>query len=373
MMEPSKNSAPSPQPLAAPPAIGSLRTVSPRGSNASLSSDASTTSTQPMKSSSHGLGRKNSSCGSLSLSTAKSKAPEKTGRWTEEEHEVFLQGLEKHGKQWKLIASMIGTRTVVQVRTHAQKYFQKLERKNNPVPAAAASVVPVPAPAMTTASKRKSLPASLPSRKKQALKSVSSPKKPRISISLSSLAPSPLPDRVSPPLVLYPSLSAENLSTISPSGVADVDLSSSSYTDAHYSEGAGVKSIVSVGANSYVAGNAATNQGFDHYEDPLDWFDSDESMEQLPESSLPAFPDFNNLIAPSLDNNNAGLGGPIFLQPQCSSMNYHHQHHPDAFAPSVTCDQGGDEEDDDDLMPSFVIEDPKITAQTLLEDGNDVF
>ena len=41
---------------------------------------------------------------------------------------MFLQGLEQHGKQWKVIAGMIGTRTVVQVRTHAQKYFQKMER-----------------------------------------------------------------------------------------------------------------------------------------------------------------------------------------------------------------------------------------------------
>ena len=51
-----------------------------------------------------------------------------TGRWTQEEHKVFLKGLEQYGKQWKLIAAMIGTRTVVQVRTHAQKYFQKIER-----------------------------------------------------------------------------------------------------------------------------------------------------------------------------------------------------------------------------------------------------
>jgi SHAQKYF class myb-like DNA-binding protein len=55
----------------------------------------------------------------------------KVGRWTEQEHTVFLEGLEKHGKQWKTIAAMIGTRSVVQVRTHAQKYFQKMERKKN--------------------------------------------------------------------------------------------------------------------------------------------------------------------------------------------------------------------------------------------------
>ncbi|KAG5190724.1 hypothetical protein JKP88DRAFT_141951, partial [Tribonema minus] len=51
-----------------------------------------------------------------------------TGRWTAEEHERFLQGLREHNKQWKLIADLIRTRTVVQVRTHAQKHFQKMAR-----------------------------------------------------------------------------------------------------------------------------------------------------------------------------------------------------------------------------------------------------
>jgi len=54
------------------------------------------------------------------------KVKENTGRWLTEEHDVFLRGLDEHGKQWKKIAEMIGTRSVVQVRTHAQKYFQKL-------------------------------------------------------------------------------------------------------------------------------------------------------------------------------------------------------------------------------------------------------
>jgi SHAQKYF class myb-like DNA-binding protein len=55
-------------------------------------------------------------------------AGENTGRWTGEEHRLFLQGLEQHGKGWKKIASLIKSRTVVQIRTHAQKYFQKLSK-----------------------------------------------------------------------------------------------------------------------------------------------------------------------------------------------------------------------------------------------------
>lgn len=49
---------------------------------------------------------------------------EGVGRWTREEHEIFLQGLRMHGKEWKTIASMMGTRTARQVRSHAQKYLK---------------------------------------------------------------------------------------------------------------------------------------------------------------------------------------------------------------------------------------------------------
>lgn len=49
---------------------------------------------------------------------------EHTGRWTRSEHERFLAGLKRYGKEWKRVASSVRTRTVVQTRTHAQKYFQ---------------------------------------------------------------------------------------------------------------------------------------------------------------------------------------------------------------------------------------------------------
>jgi SHAQKYF class myb-like DNA-binding protein len=53
---------------------------------------------------------------------------EATGRWTKEEHSAFLQGLKMYGKEWKKVAAKVRTRTVVQTRTHAQKYFQKLQK-----------------------------------------------------------------------------------------------------------------------------------------------------------------------------------------------------------------------------------------------------
>lgn len=51
-----------------------------------------------------------------------------TGRWTREEHNLFLQGLEMYGKIWKKIAAMIKSRTIVQIRTHAQKHFLKVQK-----------------------------------------------------------------------------------------------------------------------------------------------------------------------------------------------------------------------------------------------------
>lgn len=52
----------------------------------------------------------------------------KRGRWTSEEREEFERLLGIHGKEWKKISEILKTRTVVQVRTHAQKYFKKLAK-----------------------------------------------------------------------------------------------------------------------------------------------------------------------------------------------------------------------------------------------------
>ena len=53
-----------------------------------------------------------------------------TGYWTEEEHRLFEEGLDKYGKSWVKIASYIGTRNHNQVRSHAQKHFQKQAKKS---------------------------------------------------------------------------------------------------------------------------------------------------------------------------------------------------------------------------------------------------
>lgn len=51
-----------------------------------------------------------------------------TGRWTAKEHLLFLDALRAHGQDWRRIAIELKSRNNIQVRTHAQKYFKKLER-----------------------------------------------------------------------------------------------------------------------------------------------------------------------------------------------------------------------------------------------------
>jgi SHAQKYF class myb-like DNA-binding protein len=53
----------------------------------------------------------------------------KIGRWTEEEQAAFIDGLRKYGKNWKKISQMVKTRTLTQIRTHAQKFFKKAAKE----------------------------------------------------------------------------------------------------------------------------------------------------------------------------------------------------------------------------------------------------
>jgi len=214
-------------------------------------------------------------------------AEEKIGRWSEEEHNVFLDGLQTHGKQWKTISNMIGTRTVVQVRTHAQKYFQKLERKNKTKSSASVAV----SISHTKASKRKSLPATLPSRKKA--KSVASTRQTvsrTASLSLVNVDHGSTSE-MQQAYVSTSSLSTGDWSTVSPTGINEFEVLTASSTedlkdDLYLLEDnlVGTETTVPVPADSSA-------------DDPLDWL-IDGGIGHLPESSLgqpPMFPDFSDL------------------------------------------------------------------------------
>jgi SHAQKYF class myb-like DNA-binding protein len=52
-------------------------------------------------------------------------------KWTDEEHRRFLEALKLYGRGWRQIEEHIGTKTAVQIRSHAQKFFSKVVRESS--------------------------------------------------------------------------------------------------------------------------------------------------------------------------------------------------------------------------------------------------
>ena len=90
--------------------------------------------------------------------------PKATGRWTAEEHDEFLKCLDIYGREWKKVAERITTRTAAQIRSHAQKYFKKIEAGEtfSPPPAKKArkqtDVAAEPAPPVRSSGRVRSAP-----------------------------------------------------------------------------------------------------------------------------------------------------------------------------------------------------------------------
>mmetsp|Transcript_39216 Transcript_39216/g.80349 ORF Transcript_39216/g.80349 Transcript_39216/m.80349 type:complete len:471 (+) Transcript_39216:420-1832(+) len=62
------------------------------------------------------------------------KASARTGRWTEKEKALFIQGFSLHSNasfRWKKISEFVGTRTAIQCKTHHQKIIGGAKTKRN--------------------------------------------------------------------------------------------------------------------------------------------------------------------------------------------------------------------------------------------------
>eukprot|EP00347_Sterkiella_histriomuscorum_P005049 403358096 len=51
------------------------------------------------------------------------------GRWTKEEHKKFVQAIRLYGKDWRKVEDFVKTRSGAQIRSHAQKYFIRIQKK----------------------------------------------------------------------------------------------------------------------------------------------------------------------------------------------------------------------------------------------------
>ncbi|CAN4123702.1 unnamed protein product [Withania somnifera] len=67
-------------------------------------------------------------------------------RWSEEEHKKFLEALKLHGRAWRCIEEHVGSKTAVQIRSHAQKFFSKVVRESNDGDTSSVKSIEIPPP-----------------------------------------------------------------------------------------------------------------------------------------------------------------------------------------------------------------------------------
>ena len=66
-----------------------------------------------------------------SLNLSEEKEENLNGRWNHEEHIRFIKGCLLFGNNWKKVKKYVKTRSSAQIRSHAQKYLIKLNKKYN--------------------------------------------------------------------------------------------------------------------------------------------------------------------------------------------------------------------------------------------------
>ena len=52
------------------------------------------------------------------------------GKWRRSEQNAFLKALEKYGRNWEEIQKKVKTRSLTQIRSHANKIFQKIPKQD---------------------------------------------------------------------------------------------------------------------------------------------------------------------------------------------------------------------------------------------------
>ncbi|XP_021888061.1 protein REVEILLE 1-like [Carica papaya] len=67
-------------------------------------------------------------------------------RWTDEEHKKFIEALKLYGRAWRRIEEHVGTKTAVQIRSHAQKFFSKVVRETSGSNTSSVEPIEIPPP-----------------------------------------------------------------------------------------------------------------------------------------------------------------------------------------------------------------------------------
>ena len=64
-----------------------------------------------------------------SINFSDEKEENLNGRWNQDEHIRFIKGCLLYGNNWKKVKKYVKTRSSAQIRSHAQKYLIKLNKK----------------------------------------------------------------------------------------------------------------------------------------------------------------------------------------------------------------------------------------------------